>query len=88
MNSRKPTAWKVLEDEILFDTPYIRARRQKCETMRGAIVDPYHVFDMPSWAAMLPITPDAEVVLVNNYRHGAERVMLELPWRYHRRHRP
>lgn len=79
MNSRKPTAWKVLEDEILFDTPYIRARRQKCETMRGAIVDPYHVFDMPSWAAMLPITPDAEVVLVNNYRHGAERVMLELP---------
>jgi len=75
----KPMAWKVLSEEILFETPYIRARQQRCETMRGAIVDPYHVFDMPNWAAMLPITPEGDAVLVNNYRHGSERVMVELP---------
>jgi 8-oxo-dGTP pyrophosphatase MutT (NUDIX family) len=72
-------AWKVLSEEILFETPYIRARQQRCETMRGAVIDPYHVFDMPNWAAMLPITPEGDAVLVNNYRHGSERVMVELP---------
>jgi len=75
----KPGAWKVHSDEIVFETPYIRARQQRCETMRGAIVDPYHVFDMPNWAAMLAITPDLEAVLIHNYRHGSQRVMLELP---------
>lgn len=75
----KPGAWKVHSDEIVFETPYIRARQQRCETNRGAIVDPYHVFDMPNWAAMLAITPDHEAVLIHNYRHGSQRVMLELP---------
>ena len=77
--SSKPGAWKVHSDEVVFETPYIRARQQRCETMRGAIVDPYHVFDMPNWAAMLAITPDHEAVLIHNYRHGSQRVMLELP---------
>lgn len=75
----KPKAWKVLADEVLFETPYIRARKQRCETMRGTIVDPYHVFDMPNWSAMLPVTETGDAVLVHNYRHGAERVMVELP---------
>ncbi len=75
----KPGAWKVHSEEIVFETPYIRARQQRCETMRGAIVDPYHVFDLPNWAAMLAITPDHHAVLVRNYRHGSQRVMLELP---------
>lgn len=75
----KPGAWKVHSEEIVFETPYIRARQQRCETMRGAIVDPYHVFDLPNWAAMLAITPDYKAVLVRNYRHGSQRVMLELP---------
>lgn len=75
----KPAAWKVLSETIEFETPYIRARRQSCETARGAIIDPYHVFDMPSWAAMLAVTPDMQAILINNYRHGAERIMVELP---------
>jgi|GEM_PF-2075538 len=78
-STHKPGAWKVHSETVVFETPYIRAREQRCETMRGAIVDPYHVFDMPNWAAMLAVTPDLDAVLVRNYRHGAQRVMLELP---------
>lgn len=75
----RPGAWQVLSQELEFETPYIRAHRQVCRTVRGAIVDPYHVFDLPNWAAVLAVTPQGEAVLVRNYRHGAERVMTELP---------
>jgi len=71
--------WQVLAEEIEFETPFMRARRQKCRTQRGAIVDPYHVFDMPNWAAILAVTPDMRAVLVRNYRHGAQRSVVELP---------
>lgn len=75
----RPGTWKVLSDAIEFETPHIRARRQRCETARGAIVDPYHVFDVPNWTCVLAITPDMQVVLVRNYRHGAQQMMVELP---------
>lgn len=75
----RPRPWQVLHETVEFETPYIRARRQVCRTARGTLVDPYHVFDMPDWAAVLPITPEGEAVLVRNYRHGARRIMTELP---------
>lgn len=74
-----PPIWDVLSEEIEFETPFIRARRQVCRTARGAILDPYHVFDLPNWAATLAVTPDGDAVLVRNYRHGAQRMMTELP---------
>ncbi len=75
----RPARWDVLSESIEFETPYIRARRQKIRTGRGAVIDPYHVFDIPNWAAMLAVTAELDAVLVRNYRHGSERFMTELP---------
>ena len=36
-------------------------------------------FSRVDWAQIVPITPDGKVVLVRQYRHGAQRVTLEIP---------
>jgi 8-oxo-dGTP pyrophosphatase MutT (NUDIX family) len=35
--------------------------------------------DSTDWANIVPITPEGEVVMVRQYRHGADRVTLETP---------
>jgi ADP-ribose pyrophosphatase len=39
----------------------------------------FHRIHSPSWAQILPITADGHAVLVRQYRHGCQRVTLEIP---------
>ena len=45
----------------------------------GKIVDPYYVVEMPSSVVVMAITDDNKVVLVKQYRHPVNQVLLELP---------
>ena len=39
----------------------------------------FHRIHSPTWAQILPITADGNAVLVRQYRHGSQRVTLEIP---------
>jgi len=39
----------------------------------------FYVIDFPNWVQILPITPEDQVVMVRQYRHGCQEVLLELP---------
>lgn len=39
----------------------------------------FHRIQSPDWVQLVPVTADAQVVLVRQYRHGAQRVTLEVP---------
>ena len=71
--------WKILSSEYLFKDVWFTVRRDKCETPAGKIVDPYYVFEFPTWATALALTEDNKVILVRQYRHAIEDVCLELP---------
>ncbi len=45
----------------------------------GTVIDDYFVAELPHVAAVMPVTPDNEVVFVRQYRHAAAQIMLELP---------
>lgn len=46
---------------------------------RTGVVHEFQVLDSPDWVAVIPLTPDNEVVLVNQYRHGSGEFSLEPP---------
>jgi ADP-ribose pyrophosphatase len=75
--SRRP--WKVLQSEIVLDTPHLRLRRDRIETPRGDIVEGYHVRETRGFVVIFAMTPRDEVVLVRQYKHGIGAVVLELP---------
>ena len=68
------TPWKILESRH----PFPKFRMDSCELPSGKPYQAY-VFEFDSWANVVAITKNNEVVLVKQYRHGVQEVLLELP---------
>jgi len=75
----KDLKWKTLSSEYLFNDNWFKVRKDKCLTPGGKIVDPYYVYEFPTWAAAVGITEDQRVVMVRQYRHALGETGLELP---------
>ena len=66
--------WKVLESNHVRP----RIRIDKCDLPNGKLLDAT-ILEFRTWANVLAITKDRQAVLVRQYRHGVEKVLLELP---------
>jgi 8-oxo-dGTP pyrophosphatase MutT (NUDIX family) len=71
--------WKVLSSTEIFKTSFFRFRSDRCELPDGRIMPNYYVMHFPDWANIVPVTEDNRIVLVEQYRHGANEVCLEIP---------
>jgi len=71
--------WKTLSSEYLFNDRWFKVRKEKCLTPSGKVVDPYYVYDFPTWVAAVPVTTDGRIVMVRQYRHALGDVFLEIP---------
>ena len=68
------TPWKVLESKH----PFPKFRMDTCELPSGKEYKAF-VLEFDAWANVIAITKNNEVVLVKQYRHGVQEVLLELP---------
>ena len=66
--------WKILESTYIRP----RIRIDQCDLPNGNLLEAT-IFEFRNWANVLAITKDQQAVLVRQYRHGAEKVLLELP---------
>lgn len=66
--------WKILESTHIRP----RIRIDQCDLPNGNLLEAT-IMEFRSWANVLAITKDQQAVLVRQYRHGAEKVLLELP---------
>ena len=66
--------WKVLE------STYIRPRFRvdKCALPNGKFLDAT-IFEFRSWANIVALTRENEVVLIKQYRYGVKEVLWEIP---------
>lgn len=71
--------WHVLESEVLLEHRYLRVRMERVRIATGAIIPDYHIIESPSWAGIVCLTKERELVLVKQYRHGHRGPSLELP---------
>jgi ADP-ribose pyrophosphatase len=71
--------WKILKSEVVIDTPHLKLRRDRIELPAGRIIEGYHVRETRGFVVIFPITPEGNVVLVRQYKHGIGEVVLELP---------
>jgi len=74
-----PAPWTVLARRTVVADRWLTLHAETVRTAGGAVLDPFYVIDEHSWACVVPVLPDGRLVLVEQYRHGAGRVMLELP---------
>ncbi len=68
-----------MDSEIVVDSAYYRLRKDRVEIPGGEILDDYYVREGPSFAVIFALTANERIILVRQYKYGADRVILELP---------
>src|SRR5688572_27690965 len=71
--------WKILSSEYLFNDLWFKVRKDKCLAPGNKIVDPYYVYEFPTWVTALALTEDGKVILERQYRHALGEICIETP---------
>ena len=72
------TPWKILSSKYLYKTNGVALRVDQCEIPNGDVFEPY-IIETGTWVNVIALTKNREVVLVKQYRHGAGKILLEIP---------
>ncbi|NMP22109.1 NUDIX hydrolase [Sulfobacillus harzensis] len=71
--------WTVLSRHwVVENAPYSRVRRDRCQLPDGQEII-YYANEYGDWVNALVLTKEQRVVLVNQYRHGSETLVKEIP---------
>ena len=71
--------WTIVSSTYQIDEPFLRLRVDTVELPGGRILEGYFVRETRGFAVIAALTPEREIVLVRQYKHGIGQVVLELP---------
>jgi len=71
--------WRVAESIYVLESPYLRLRKDTIDLPDGTRVEDYYVRESRGYAIIFALTADDRVTLVQQYKHGVARTLLELP---------
>ena len=71
--------WRELARETVADGRIFTVERSRAVSPVDGEVRAFHRIQSVDWVQILPITANGEAVLVRQYRHGAQRITLEMP---------
>jgi len=79
MESQRGPGWRIVSSTYPIATPFLRLRSDTIELPNGTLIENYYVRETHGFSVMFALTPDDDVVLVRQYKHGAGVDVLELP---------
>lgn len=76
----KDRPWEVTDSEIVHRNDFFRVRRDQCVSKRTPDTQAeLYVMELPDTVIVVPVTPEGEFVLIEQYRHGVGEWVLECP---------
>jgi len=75
--------WEVLESKYAYRDRWLALRSDTVRLPNGRVLSPYHIIEQADWVAAVALTTEGKIVLVEEYRHGAQQVLIELPGGIH-----
>src|SRR5665213_2596880 len=72
-------SWSVIASKITFRDQWLTLRSDEVRLPNGQTLAPYHTVEGPDWVSIIAITADDQVILTEEYRHGARRVLMQFP---------
>jgi 8-oxo-dGTP pyrophosphatase MutT (NUDIX family) len=75
----KPRPWPTLSSRPIADYHILKVRMDRCESPRTGKAHDFVVIETADWVNVVAITPDEQVVLIEQYRFGRQSVTLEIP---------
>lgn len=71
--------WNKLDSEYIGDFRIFRIRADSSRSPRTGNTHRFFVLETPDWVNVIPLTPEGNVVMIYQFRHGTEEVTLEVP---------
>jgi len=71
--------WLRLSADIVYECRIFSLRRDRSRFSRDQAEHEFHVLEAPDWVNIVPLTPDDQVVMVRQFRHGIADYTLEIP---------
>jgi len=72
-------AWPILDEKILADMRIFQLHEIHARNPRTGQIRRLALVSTGDWVNMIPLTPEREVILVRQWRHGARAITLEIP---------
>lgn len=79
MSDAHDLRWQRRASEQWADCRVFNVRKDLCVNPRDGREHNFYVIEAPDWINVIPLTVDDEVVLIEQYRFGADEVTLEIP---------
>ena len=77
--NKKPDGWKRTASERIADCRVFKVREDFCERESDGKKSTFFVLENPDWVNIIALTKENEVVLIEQFRHGTEEIILEIP---------
>jgi len=74
-----PQEWKVISSKRDKSYRVFSLRTDRARSPRTRQEHDFFILESSSWINVIPLTPQNEVVMVRQYRHGTREVTLEIP---------
>ena len=79
MSEPRLRPWRILSSEYRIETRFLRLRADRVELPSGDVVDDYFVRESRGFSIVFALTPEQNVLLVRQYKHGASEIVVDLP---------
>jgi 8-oxo-dGTP pyrophosphatase MutT (NUDIX family) len=77
--SNKPETWKRMRSEEVANCRVFKVREDFSRRDSDGAESSFFVVENPDWVNVIPITENGEVILIEQFRHGSEEIILEIP---------
>ena len=74
-----PETWTRKQSKAVADCRVFKIREDFCERDSDAKNAVFFVVESPDWVNVIALTADQQVVLIEQFRHGSEEIILEIP---------
>jgi ADP-ribose pyrophosphatase len=71
--------WPLITSRVLHEFSIYRLRQDVRRSPRTGKEHPFLVLDSTDWVNIVPVTPQGNIVLIRQFRHGTASVVWEIP---------
>ena len=75
----KSDHWQVVDSAYSFRDRWLAVRSDVVALPNGTTLSPFHTIECADWVHTIAIDQAKNVILLEQYRHGAKRILFEFP---------
>ncbi|MBC7899080.1 MAG: NUDIX hydrolase [Saprospiraceae bacterium] len=76
---QKPDSWKHLSSSNIAECRVFSVREDVCSREIDGKQSTFFVIDSTNWVNIIALTKNSEVVVIEQFRHGTEQIITEIP---------